>query len=338
LAVKHPSSADTFSILVSVISQSINRDENWKRYYASEMNKTAFQRPSERILGVLELERNAEYSFMKGEYAKSVSLIQEIINNHIEHSNSSELGWYTQEKARYSYKIDKSESNKIQASAHKYNTDLLKPNQGVIYEKKLINPNRIEVIKGFVSNFTDYEQLSSHIEDLFSNLKFGIPADKFERALYDLGRALGFGSDRPDKSYNVGPDNLWSTKTNEYILFECKNMVELTRKEINKSESGQMNNHLAWFSEKFGNVKVTNILIFPTQTLAKGAGFNEEVRIMRELELNKLAKAVKYFFKNFISFDLSSITINQINDWIVEAKITPEDFDTKYCVEVKKIR
>ena len=83
--------------------------------------------------------------------------------------------------------------------------------------------------------------------------EFGVAADSFEAVLDELVRALGFETQRPDKEWKQGPDNLWALRDNQYLLFECKNQVDKTRKEINKNETRQMNNSCAWFKKHYGD-------------------------------------------------------------------------------------
>ena len=76
---------------------------------------------------------------------------------------------------------------------------------------------------------------------------FGTKADKFEAALDELSRALGFVGERPDSEWKEGPDNLWALDDSQYVLFECKSEVDVTRAEVNKREAEQMNRSSAWF-------------------------------------------------------------------------------------------
>jgi len=76
--------------------------------------------------------------------------------------------------------------------------------------------------------------------DILGRLRFGVAVDSFEAALDELGRAFGFETQRPDKEWKQGPDNLWALRDSQYLLFECKNQVDKSRKEINKDETGQM--------------------------------------------------------------------------------------------------
>jgi hypothetical protein len=137
------------------------------------------------------------------------------------------------------------------------------------------------------------------LNGILGNLTFGMPAEKFEMALKELGHTLGLKSERPDKEHKTGPDNLWCGTGNQYIIFECKSEVEENRSEIKKSEVGQMNTHSGWFQDVYGSVPVKRILITPTKKLSKLANFSHEVEIMKKGKLRTLKSNVTSFFKEF---------------------------------------
>jgi hypothetical protein len=105
---------------------------------------------------------------------------------------------------------------------------------------------RIERLITWCKQFQTPEDLLLNIDAITAQMRFGVPADDFEAALNDLGMALGFVTQRPDKEWREGPDNLWALRDNNYLLLECKNQVDQNRA-INKQETGQMNNSCAWF-------------------------------------------------------------------------------------------
>ena len=80
---------------------------------------------------------------------------------------------------------------------------------------------------------------------------------------------IGFLSERPDKEYKKGPDNLWCGVDNHIFYLNVK--VKLEGRRNNKHEAGQMNSHCGWFESEYGQVSVTNILIIPTKNLSYNA-------------------------------------------------------------------
>ncbi len=105
----------------------------------------------------------------------------------------------------------------------------------------VVSQCRIERIAAWVGKFDNYEQLDIALSEILGRLAFGVKADKFEQALDEISRAIGFAGERPDKEWKEGPDNLWALDDSQYILWECKNEIKLNRSEINKRKTKQMN-------------------------------------------------------------------------------------------------
>src|ERR1019366_7934080 len=96
----------------------------------------------------------------------------------------------------------------------------------------------------------------------------------------------------------------------QYLLFECKSQVELTRAEINKGETDQMNRSSSWFKRHYAGSTVTRVLIIPTRKLASAAALNDDVLIMGKQQLDQLTKNVRGFFNEFRKSDLQDLSEN----------------------------
>lgn len=194
----------------------------------------------------------------------------------------------------------------------------------------IVSQKRIENICKYVKGFGSFEELSLAIEEMLGNVRFGVRADTFEKALNDLATALGFVGERPDKEWKEGPDNLWGLRDTEYLLIECKSEVAMNRAEITKDETGQMNNASAWFRKCYPGANVTRIMIIPTKTLSKAAGFNESVHIMRDGNLRRLVSNVKAFFNEFRNLDCGNLAESKIQGFITAHKLDATDVMTEY--------
>src|SRR6185437_903453 len=197
-----------------------------------------------------------------------------------------------------------------------------------------IHQKRSATILSWMRNFPSIEELQLAIDDITGSLRFGVRAEQFEKAWFELGRALGFASERPDKEWKEGPDNLWAMKHGQYLLVECKSEVDETRAKINKEESGQMNNACAWFSREYVGCESINVLIIPTAKLNQGAGFNEPVRIMRRRDLNKFTHAVRNFYNDVYKFDLGELTEDKTHALLSQHKLRMEEFVEEYTSPV----
>ncbi len=318
-----------YDILKKLLKQLISRDEGWKTYYAENMDKAEHPSMEKQFLEILELERDANTAFYQRDYNEAKKNIQEIIDNYI--LDVEDIGWYLQEMARMIYPDSKVESNQLQTAAHKKNRNLLKPKSGVVVEKiPSIGTMRIENIKKWIVEFHNYEELNIQVESILSDVRFGVIADDFEEAFHRLGVSLGFKCERPDKNWKEGPDNLWHIKDGMFLLVEAKNEVALDRVEINKQETGQMNNSCAWFAEHYPGAKSKNLMIVPTKKLGKGAGFNKEVEIVRQKNLKLLIQNISNFFKEFKSIDFKDISEQKINNFLTIHKLSEKDLISIY--------
>jgi len=293
------------------------------------MDEIEVRQEVNQLLDLFKLESEAELHQYNGDSEKAVEIMQKIVDNKCAHE--SEKGWYIQTLARYQYKLSRVESNNLQKSAFKKNYQLLHPKEGLNYKKlAYLNENRINRIKAFVNQHAGYEELILSIDNIIDMLNFGIPAEKFEGALQELGVALGFLSQRPDKEYKKGPDNLWCGVNDKYLLFECKSEVLESRNEINKHEASQMNSHCGWFEQTYGEKQVKRILIIPTKNLTYHSNFTHSVQIMRKNRLKKLRDNVKGFFKEFKNYSINELSDEKIHEFLSYHELNIEDLIDKY--------
>lgn len=323
------SEKEPLKVLLSLVNQSIHRDNDWKDFYRERMDEIKLKYKSSDLLDLLILEEEAERANYKGEYLTAIQKVQNIIDQFI--IEDSEKGWYLQELARYNYQISKVDSISTQKSAFKNNYQLMHPKDGITYKKlAYINENRINRIVNFISQHNSYEELMLSIDNLLDSLAFGIPAEKFESALQELGLSLGFLSQRPDKEYKKGPDNLWCGIEDKYIFFECKSEVSDTRSEINKYEAGQMNSHCGWFDDVYGDKNVVRLMVIPTKNLTYQSNFTHEVKIIRKGKLKKLRDNVRDFYKEFSKYNIHDLSNEKIQEFIDNHELSIEHLMSDY--------
>ncbi len=266
---------------------------------------------------------------------QSVAVIQDLIDKHIK--EPGDKYWYLQEIARMTFTSSKIESNRMQVAAHRGNRYLMKPRTGVEFTPlQMINQKRVEAVGEWIRTHTNYEQLALAVDDILARLDFGVKAERFEQAFKELGAALGFASERPDKEWKEGPDNLWCVRAGHSLLVECKSEVDLNRAEINKDESGQMNNSCAWFEKYYKGVTATKILAIPTNRLSHAAGFVQEVLIMRDKHLRELRRNVKSFFSEFKTIDISDLSEAKIQNSLETHGLTEDALLANYAEKVRQ--
>lgn len=299
--------------LQGLVNQCLGRDAGWKAFYTEQMAEVKPSLPNDRILKSYVAELTAEMTYAKGDYQGAVTQLQGSLDNDL--IDRADVGWYLQVMARYQYRANRNESVRLQLAAHTSNHLLLLPAAGVTITKlTLISQGRMERIIAWITKFENYQQLDVTLSDILGRLTFGVKADRFEQALHELSEALGFAGERPDKVWKEGPDNLWALDATHYLLWECKNEVELTRTEINKSEAEQMNRSYAWFVKHYLGAEVKNVWIHPTNALQSAAGLLQSAEVMRQTELRQFVKRVRLFFKSLESQDFKSLSVSHLQE------------------------
>ena len=114
--------------------------------------------------------------------------------------------WYMQLLAKYQHFFHKSTSAELQHTAFSKNNELLKPTEVLPYKKlsTTFSEKRANSIINYVSKFPNFIDFQLSLRDILSQLSFSQPANKFEHAVEEIGKLLGFQSQRPDKSFDRG--------------------------------------------------------------------------------------------------------------------------------------
>lgn len=318
---------------LEVICQCLNRDENWKQFYKEAMDDIKLKEEAHPLIDIIIKEFRAEQACIKSDYLTAEKIYQDLINKDFK-DREQEKGWYLQLMAKCVYRRSKIDSEKIQKTAHDLNPYVLKP---LNYNYKVISPinqKSLTLVHEYLCKFKTYEDLVLKIDTILSDLSFGTKSDKFEAALQEIGKLLGYISQRPDHQYNVGPDNLWIFPNGlNFIGFECKNEVLSTRKCISKEEVGQMNNHIGWFERTYGIDKnIKYIHIHQTNVVSDKANYTKEVSVTTSRELAELKKNIKGFIGEFSKYDLKSINEDYIKKALETHKLTLKDMENLYSI------
>lgn len=328
---------NSFKSLSELISQSLKRDSGWKEYYQQEMNGISETGEKKHVYSIMEKERAYEKAAYNRNYEKACTIVSDMINSYTD--NPQEQAWYKQILARYKFFISEIDSIHIQKTAFEKNSRLLCPQNGIDYKKmEFRSGEQLSNIQCWFKKFKSYQEMRIKSQVIFDNLTFGRASNLFEEALKDVGEMLGFESQRPDNDYKVGPDNLWCGVHNQYLFFECKNEAKRDRSTIKKTEVGQMNNHCAWFEEKYSDAEVCRIFVVPTSVIDRKANLTHEVVVMTPKLLDKFKNNLDKFLMEFKDYILTDIDKNLIQEALVTHHLTVDNIKSEYVEEIVKER
>lgn len=321
---------DGADVVIDCLNKFFGRDQGWKDFYQDRMKDVSSAFVNHNLLRLYVAELNAEILQQKGRYQEAKAEIQQLLDGE-GILTSAERGWYTQEMARMVYKSSKSESLTLQQSAHTTNGYVLKPKDGTVFKRlEPLSQLRISQIIQWAQSSSSHQELMVRVNSILDDLRFGVDSERFESAVHQLGTALGYASERPDKVWKKGPDNLWCLGKGRYLLIECKNEAKLVRSEIYKAETGQMNNSCAWFTENYPGATVHPVMIINARALGAGAGFNMEATIMIDRDLRSLCRNVKLFYQEFLQAKLPELDSGIVERWLRQHALSTDTFVSNY--------
>ena len=179
-----------------------------------------------------------------------------------------------------------------------------------------------------IENILEYKNIKSkdsngyiiYVESVLDDLKF-IANDvdynapkRFEKAIHELGKILGFDSCRPEKEYgDGGPDNLWFVDNNMAFVIECKSGA--ISKEISKDDCAQLLSSSQWFTNKYCS--------------------SGNMVIIGEKEMNNIRDAIKKFTKSLTSISNATNNTDEIRKLLQMYYLTPKLFLDKFTHKYK---
>ena len=131
---------------------------------------------------------------------------------------------------------------------------------------------------------------------------------------------------------------MWAIDATQYLLWECKNEVEITRAEINKREAEQMNRSSAWFEKHYQGMNVKRVIVHPSNTVQSAAAFTHDVEAMREAELKKFVKSAREFFKSFEALNFKDLSTAHIQKMVNAHKLAVPELLNLYTKKLYNLK
>lgn len=245
-------------------------------------------------------------------------------------------GYLKQVLAEYTNIIDEHESQVILLSANSFNQRIMKPILGLNYTKvnALTQEQALQCSTYLNSKFLIHNRMIISANAIVDDLYFRPnSANKFEAAMDNLAKMLGFNSQRPELAYNKGPDNLWSIGNQMYLVIECKN--EATSDTISKNYCNQLNGSSTWFENQYDfTSQHIPIMVHPSVKFEYASSPMLNIRIINEEKLQELRQNALRFFES-ISTNNEISNIDAIRQKLETYKLRGQDIVNEYTVPFK---
>jgi hypothetical protein len=205
-------------------------------------------------------------------------------------------GWLKQQLAETTYQFDKVAAQEIQLSSIQMNRSLLKPLQGITYDKLTGSSlTQAAQVKSFlIQRYGDKNGAVIGLNALADALVYQEEKHReFEATFCSLGEHIGFTAARPEEENNKrGPDILWSMGDGSFLLCECKS--EITTDRINKHDCDQLNGAINWFKESYGEgLSLLPVMAHPSRYFEYKCSPHQSIRIIDEDSRANLQKSIR---------------------------------------------
>ena len=262
----------------------------------------------------------------------------QILNDAVDENNKIVSGFSKQILAEYINYKDETEAQKTLISAIRDNRNILKPMEGIGYERIKTVDEQAKTLQRFLTKKypNTLNKFIIDIDAILEDLIF-IPdtvrptANKFEEAIKNIAFYLGFVGQRPENELGRGPDNLWAVGDNQYFIIECKNGVSNIT--INKHDVAQLSISTNWFTKEYDQTsKCIPIMIHLGNICEYSATPSKNMVVITKDKL--------YFFKKNIK-DFSVAVKNKLNQLeeikklLIHYKLRDTDIISNYTVKIK---
>lgn len=204
--------------------------------------------------------------------------------------------WLLSREAFHTQSFDPTAAQAKLLKARSHNRQVLRPLVGINYDA--LNRREIrqaEASQEYLLTLLEAYDRVRFVDALAEDLRFRPEtSEPFEQGVNDAARLIGLSSQRPEKLYGEGPDNLWHLFEDQFAVIECKNGVQ-SKDGIAKKDLGQIQQSMTWFGRHYGNADATPVIIHPHGKAGATASIPPGARVMKPQDLKNFNKALKSF-------------------------------------------
>jgi hypothetical protein len=282
----------TLDDLKAAVEQCLDRTSGWVR--ASRNALVGIQYGEGRVSEASQFARKAFDLATLRRFTEAVQAQQIAINAT---SAKRERGWLKQQQVAYLHPIDAVRAQNAQTKALDDNRTLLRSQQTMPYVRITGKVQKqAEAASEFMSRqYAKGEDLLIGFNALLGDLEYDPDpgrVEDFEQGVADLGAHLGFVTQRPERDFKKGPDDLWALGENKYLVIECKSGVVTDF--IRKKDADQLSGSMNWFRTEYGDGdSATPLMFHQVNLLDSAAAAPQGMQIITNEGLQTLIKAIR---------------------------------------------
>lgn len=315
--------------LLETVRRSLQRDKDWLKYHAETLAELIEEESiDETEFSLARAERQAFDLWADGQ---SMSAIEEIKSTLKESDSldSQTRGWIEQFAAMISDQAGHSnEAQRFQQKAFSHNRNLHRSRGSTPYSPIASDNSQAAAIVKVIGEYAVRSGLIIDLEDIGSKLNPSSSPNMFEKALADLGKMIGFSSDRCDER-GEGPDVIWLLPNKTGLVIEAKSRKD-KKNPLTKKEHGQLLVAAEWFGKNYPDYSCIRVSMHPNNEATKAANAEESFALTYE----KLALVVydaKVLFEDLCTSQLTGTSlVNACNSLLTKSSLKSDSFVRNY--------
>jgi hypothetical protein len=209
-------------------------------------------------------------------------------------TDPTEKGWLMEHKASYLNFSNATQAQQLLLSASIQNHHVLRPLAGISVERLRAAATQAQGMAEYASrNFADGLDAIFVVRELLNGIQWDKEkTEEAERNWEQLGLLLGFGSERPEKKYLKGPDNMWSIKDDLNLVFELKTGAD--DRPTKKDYIDQLGGSVRWHDEEYARYGATSVpvLMAPSPDYDRQGTPPPGTRVIGPAQLDALKKSL----------------------------------------------
>jgi replicative superfamily II helicase len=317
------------------ILRCLSRDRDWIEYHAATLaDLTEYVEEERNSLEQAGIERKVFRLVRDGYFEKAINKLEKYCKEATEQENldSKSRGWLKQISARAAYFWGRRDlAQSFQQSAYSDNSNLLRPQVVPPYTALTIPSKQAEAIVSRIVEYSHRKGYLAYFDEVTSHLVPEASSNQFEKALADIGTILGFQTERPEKTYSIGPDVLWVLSENLGLVIEAKSHKKQANA-LTKGEHGQLLEAEEWFKENYQNYNCVRVSVHPNPISTKSTVTTRSSALTFN-KLNQLISDVKALLTPLCESHVdSNELVLRCEKSLLTSTLKPQSFTESYLV------
>jgi replicative superfamily II helicase len=320
----------TIEELKDTINRSYTRDKDWVEYHVETLAEYIQEYSVDtQSYHLARNERKIFNLWIDGYHEKAITTLERYMLENGNCIDKKNKGWLLQLGARIAlFWGNNDKSIELQKMAFAENRSLFRPKILPPYKPLIVTSRQSQKI---VENICRYKMRLGYInyfDEITLKLVPESSANQFEQSLCELGKIIGFESQRHDDN-GEGPDVLWILPNNIGFVIETKSR-KAGKNSFTKTEHGQLLVAKEWFRKNYPGFKCVAISVHPTYSSTKAASA-EDTYVLTYNKLAELISDVKILLSKLCDSQLSQENlVIECENLLNLSKLSIESFVNSY--------